>query len=297
MIGITTILLQDEKVTAPYLAEKFEVSQRTIFRDIDALCRAGIPITTAQGYEGGISIAEGYKINKTLFTEKDLKSILTGLKMLDSISDVSHTKQLVNKLSHKDNIVVSNSEPILIDLVSQYSGSLVDKIKTIKSAIYESKRITFNYYYSKGEVRRVVEPYLLVFRWSAWYLLCYCLEKSDFRLFKLNRLWNLECLEKTFEPGEVPEKALQVGDFFSQGVYLRALFDEKVKYRLIDEYGIDSFTYCDGKLLFEAEFTSKEYLLTWILGFGNSAKIIEPKELQQELIQYVKGIIINYEGT
>ncbi len=99
MIGILSILLQQDKVTAPYLAEKFEVSRRTISRDIEALCMAGIPLVTEQGKNGGISIMEGYKIDHTLLSTSDMQAILAGLRSLDSVSGTNRYAQLMEKLS------------------------------------------------------------------------------------------------------------------------------------------------------------------------------------------------------
>ena len=99
LIGILSILLQQEKVTAPYLAEKFEVSRRTIIRDVEALCKAGIPIVTAQGREGGISIIDGYRVDRTLLTSREMQSILTGLKSLDSVSGS-------NKQPHRHRLIL-----------------------------------------------------------------------------------------------------------------------------------------------------------------------------------------------
>ena len=99
MIGILSVLLQKEKVTAPYLAEKFEVSRRTINRDIEALCMAGIPLVTEPGVNGGVSIMEGYKIDRTVLTTSEMQAILAGLRSLDSVSGTKRYAQLMEKLS------------------------------------------------------------------------------------------------------------------------------------------------------------------------------------------------------
>ena len=124
MIGILSILLQQEKVTAPYLAEKFEVSRRTINRDIEDLCRAGIPVQTVQGPKGGISIMEGYKLDNTLLTSLDMQEILAGLRSLDSVSGTKHFVQLMEKLSAGSSVLIPGGQNILIDLSSWYKDSL-----------------------------------------------------------------------------------------------------------------------------------------------------------------------------
>ena len=109
LIGILSILLQKEKVTAPYLADKFEVSRRTINRDIEDICKAGIPIVTTRGVNGGISIMEGYRMDKTLLTSREMQSILAGLRSLDSVSFTGQYRQLMDKLA------VGNHDLIHVD--------------------------------------------------------------------------------------------------------------------------------------------------------------------------------------
>lgn len=296
LIGIITILLQKEKVTAPFLAEKFEVSRRTINRDIEDICRAGIPVITTQGYEGGISIADGYKIDKTVLTSDELQSILIGLKSLESISNSSYTNQILDKFSHNKNAVMSNAGNIIIDLSSHYKTSLTEKIEVIKTAINEECLVAFKYFYDKGEFDKIIEPYLLVFKWSSWYVFGYCIEREDFRLFKLNRLVDLSCTNQSFSRRDLPKEKLEFDSHFSDEIKLIALFDSKVKYRLIEEYGIDSFKYTDdNKLMFEMGFTNKENLLSWVQSFGDSIYIIEPKELCLELREQAKNILKRYE--
>lgn len=143
LIGILSILLQQEKVTAPYLAEKFEVSRRTINRDIEALCQAGIPLVTTQGSGGGISIMDGYRIDRTLLTSSDMQAILAGLRSLDSVAGSSRYQQLMEKLSVGNSSVLKSNQHIVIDLSSWYKVSLAPKIELIQSAIDRKEKIQF----------------------------------------------------------------------------------------------------------------------------------------------------------
>ncbi len=118
LIGIVTILLQKEKVTTSQLAERFEVSQRTIQRDIDNICKAGIPIVSMQGYGGGLSIAEGYKIDKTILTQKELSAIFMGLKSIDTISKYSYTQSLMEKLTNEKSTILDDRNRVIIHLAS-----------------------------------------------------------------------------------------------------------------------------------------------------------------------------------
>lgn len=298
LIGIITVLLQKDKITAPLLAEKFEVSRRTINRDIEDICKAGIPIVTTQGYDGGIAIAEGYKIDKTIFTSDELESIFIGLQSLDSISQISHKNNLMDKLSLDQNAVMSNTGNILIDLSSHYKNSLTHKIECIKLAINKQRLVSFRYFYNKGDIDKIIEPYLIVFKWSAWYVFGYCLEREAFRLFKLNRLWSLTYMNEYFEQREVPLEQLEFDSYFSDNIQLIALFEPKVKYRLIEEYGIESFTHTEsGKLMFKMGFASNENLLSWVLSFGDAVEVIEPKEVCYELKKQANNILKKYIET
>ena len=191
LIGILSVLLQKEKCTAPELAEKFEVSRRTVNRDIETLCRAGIPVCTVQGAGGGIRIMEGYKIDRTLLTSRDMQMILAGLRSLDSVSGSSYYGQLMEKLQVGASEFVSGRDSILIDLSSWYKESLAPKISLIRDGIEERKLIAFHYFAPGGESIRRVEPYYLIFKWSSWYVWGWCLLRKDVRLFKLNRMDDL----------------------------------------------------------------------------------------------------------
>ena len=298
LMGILTVLLRNEKVTAPYLAEKFEVSRRTINRDIEDICKAGIPIVTTQGFDGGISIESGYKIDKTVFTKDELQAVFAGLKSLESISKVPYTERIIDKLSSDKAKVISADESMIIDLASYYKDSLSEKIEKIKSAISEKNLISFKYFYNKGEADKLIEPYLIVFRWSAWYVFGYCEDNQDFRMFKLNRLWELSVSDNKFEQREIPKERLDFESCFTAGIQLIAEFDESVKYRLIEEYGPDCFTYTDsGKLRFEFNFTFKENMISWILGFGDKVKVISPESVQKEIKEQAENVLNIYDRT
>ena len=118
LIGILSILLQEDKTTAPELAERFEVSRRTINRDIEDLCKAGIPIRTVQGTGGGISIMDGYRMDRTILTSRDMQMILAGLRSLDSVSGSSYYGQLMEKIQAGSSEFISGRDSILIDLSS-----------------------------------------------------------------------------------------------------------------------------------------------------------------------------------
>ena len=297
LIGILSILLQEEKTTAPELAEKFEVSRRTINRDIEDLCKAGIPIRTAQGTGGGISIMDGYCIDRTILTSKDMQMILAGLRGLDSVSGKRYYGQLMEKIQTGSSEFISGRDSMLIDLSSWYKGSLAPKIEVIQNAIENRHIIQFMYYAPSGESNRRVEPYYLVFQWSSWYVWGWCLERKDYRLFKLNRM---DCVVETdcgFLCRDVLMPDLSNEKIFPGGIKVKALFTPNMKWRLVEEFGPNCFTETDdGRLLFSADYTDMENLVTWLMTFGAKVEVLEPEEVRDIIRRNAEEILKIYGG-
>lgn len=295
LLGILTVLLQNDRVTAPYLAEKFEVTRRTIGRDIDALCGAGIPIVTQQGGGGGISIAEGFKLDKSVLTTDELSGIIAAIKGIGSVSDESRIERTLDKLSAGKDAVLSLREPVVIDLASHYKGSLTPKIELIKRAVRERRLIEFDYYYEKGQTHRVIEPYFAIFQWTAWYVFGFCLDRQDWRMFKLARLWNLDLCGETYLPREIPPERQDFNAHLPDDKRLVALFEPSVKYQLIETYGPACFTETpDGMLRLETGYTNRNYTISWLLGFGSKAKVLEPQDMAEEIRQTAKKMLEKY---
>ena len=287
-IGILSILLQKDSVTAPYLSEQFEVSKRTINRDIEDLCKAGIPIVTKQGINGGISIMEDYKIDKTLLTHNEMQDILAGLRSLDSVNGTNRYGTLMEKLSAGSSDFMVGNQSILIDLSSWYKASLAPKIELIRLAIEQRREMEFQYYAPKGESIRCIEPYYLIFRWSSWYVWGWCRKREDFRLFKLNRMDNLHMSDVFFDGRQVPMPDLTDERIFPGGIKVKALFEPDCKWRLVEEFGTGCFKeQADGRLLFQADYTDKDNLITWLLSFREKAELLEPEEIREEMRQSI----------
>ena len=292
LIGILSILLQRDKVTAPELAEQFEVSRRTIQRDIESLCQAGIPIATAQGTGGGISILKGYRVDRTVLTTPEMQAILAGLQSLDSVSGTRRYAQLMEKLSAGSG---SRDSHILIDLSSWYKTSLSPKIEAIHSAIRQHQTIRFTYFSPKETAVRTIEPYDLVFQWSSWYVWGWCQTRQDFRLFKLNRMTDL-ALGEPFTPRPAPVPELSAERIFPAKYQVTVLFDPACRWRLVEEYGPDSFTaQPDGRLRFTWGFPDADSIISWVLTFGEGAELTGPEELRQRLADLTATLARRYQ--
>ncbi|MCH5300529.1 MAG: YafY family transcriptional regulator [Ruminococcus sp.] len=295
LIGILTVLLQKDKVTAPYLAEKFEVSRRTINRDIETLCKSGIPVAATQGKNGGIYIMDGYKIDKTLLTSSEMQSIIAGLKGLDSVCKTNKYKNLMEKLSEKNQSVVTADNHIFIDLSSWYKNTLAPKIELIQTAINKKRKIVFTYFSPKGETKRKINPYMLVFQWSSWYVWGHCDKRKDLRMFKLNRIVNLSISEDSFsEIKEIPSYTPVVFDHQPSEISATILFSEDVKWRIIDHFGIENISVSDRGNTITHIWTDKESLFEFLLSFGTSAELLEPENLRKEFKETTEKITEKY---
>jgi len=193
-------------------------------------------------------------------------------------------QSIIDKFFSSKTEYLNLQKHILIDLSSHYKQSLSPKISRIQKAILEKYKIEFMYHSKNGERRILLDPYLVVFQWSSWYVFGFEDEKQGFRLFKLNRLCKLNVTDSTFLVQNTCKEKLDFTRYFTDEIQAIILFDKDRKYRLIDEYGENCFVeLANGKLQFEFPFTNEDYLLSWVLSFGEKAELIEPNELREKL--------------
>ena len=294
LIGILSVLLQKDKVTAPQLAEIFEVSKRTINRDIDDLTLAGIPIITTQGVNGGIQIMDGYRIDRTLLTSDDMQAILTGLRSLDTISKTNRYGQLMEKLSAGTSSLITADEHILINLAAWNKQAVSEKLEKLHKAIEEHHMVSFHYASPNKDSKRRIEPYYLIFEWNNWYVWGWCSTRKDYRLFKLGRMTGIQT-EEGFQKREAPYPNLSTEHVFPVRYQVKAIIQPQYKWRILEEYGTDSFREQeDGTLLFTFGFTDSTAIQTWVLSFGEGIEILEPVEIREKLKEFGKNLYTKY---
>jgi len=303
MLSIVIYLLNHEKVKAQELADKFEVSVRTIYRDIEAISQAGIPISTFQGAGGGIGIVEGYKLDKNTLTSDEILKIVTGLKGLYSISADVKIKLLIEKLTGiagKSGYVPAGNE-IMIDLSpwNKYD-QLGLKIQEIRKAIRERKMIEFTYCSHEKLTERKVEPYLIIFKEANWYLYAFCLLRKDFRLFKLRRMSALKVTDMGFEAREFSMDSIRWDWEFDSDKHttIVVLFDKSMVYAVNDIFGTDHYEVVpDGRLKVTFHMEMSGWLYSFLLGFGDKIEVLEPAELRDKIRSMAESVCKIYEKT
>ena len=188
LLHLMNILVNNDKVTIKQLSEKLEVSRRTIYRDLETLTMAGFPIVSYPGYDGGITVAEGYKLDKCLLSLEDWENILTGLNTIKTMGDTEKIEYLIGKIAPKNIETINQQSDIVIDLSQWYDDDTQDLIIGIRNAIGNKQLVSIEYISKISSTVRTIEPYKLVFKERDWYIYAYCLLRMDFRLFKLNRI-------------------------------------------------------------------------------------------------------------
>ncbi len=274
-------LLENGKTTAPELAQKFEVSIRTIYRDIDAISSAGIPIYATQGKGGGISILNDYILDKSLFSEQEQEQILTALQGM-TITAGKSSNELLTKLSGLFQIKSTNwIEVDFSDWIHYHPQK--DTFHIIKEAIFQKKVLSLCYFSGNGnQKKRNVRPIRLVFKSKDWYLYAFCLLKNDYRFFKLTRIKELKMLSETFVQDFTTtsiEKQIQV----ESTVAVKLKFDKKVAFRVYDEFGDTITEDSQGNLYVQVDLPDNETLYSYVMSFSNYVEIIEPQFIREQM--------------
>lgn len=286
LFRILYYLLDKGRATAPELAEKFEVSVRTIYRDVDAISSAGIPIYVTTGRNGGIQFLDDYVLNKSFFSDSEKLEILSSLQ---SLSAVQYPE--VDTILSKLGAIFQTSLTDWIDVDFSRWGSVAESenrlFRQLKQAIFENREITFDYYASSGDsCKRNVYPYKLVYKDKAWYLYALCLSRNENRLFRLSRIKNVNLTEIQFERKTdtyqyhsvfpMPE---EIGNLID----LELEFTLDVGYRLFDTLDDTAITKHENGYRVKLTLPENDWLYDFLMSFGNKVTIIRPKSIRQTL--------------
>lgn len=303
LVSIIMVLLENKKVSAAKLSEMFEVTPRTIYRDIETINQAGIPIITYPGVNGGIGIMEEYKISKKLFTTSDISILLMGL---GSISSTLSSEEIVNTIAKVKGLVPEEemrkielkSNQITVDLNFWIGNkNLKSNLQEIKKGLNENRFLYFKYSDrdSKKSTRKV-EPYRLILKDSNWYLQGYCISRQDFRIFKLSRISELKILDDTFSSREFNAKPLDSETWIKKKlITIKLLVDKSLEEKILefcDEENIKA--YSNDKLIVNFPFTEDDFGYNILLGFGDKCECIEPEHVRTEIIRRIKSLLKVY---
>ena len=306
LVSIIMILLEKERISAQELAKMFEVSTRTIYRDIEAINMAGIPVLATSGSGGGIEIMKDYKVDKKIFSTDDLSALLMGLSNISGMvrgSEVANALAKVKSFipSEKAKSIELKASQIYIDLTPwEGNASVKNALEIIKKALQENRLLIFTYIDGHGsKTSRTVEPYQLVFKSRAWYVQTFCRLKNDYRLFRLSRMSELKMLEETFTPREYQKPFFDFEETArSLQTDIKIRIHKSVLDRILDFCPYERLSQ-DGEDYYLADypFFDSDYYYDMLLSLGDKCEILEPAHVREKLKQKIKNLAEIYSDS
>ena len=290
LISILLILVEKKKVTGKELADYFEVSLRTIQRDINSLSTVGVPVYSDSGPNGGYRLLENYRLDKS-FLKKDEASLLCNF--IDSLYKTVPNESLKN-IYHKFQVIKTQNQPVNNQHLQIQMNPWVEdehlmtKLKAISKAIENNKRLMIEYLdLNNNKTSRVTEPYSLVVKESTWYLHAFCILRSSFRLFKLNRVVNYQILRDKF----IRDEKYQPWEYSDLGIKTTRIileFNSCVKGRLLDHFKQSEIKNTGDTILVEVNYPEDEWLYSLLLSFIPHVNVIEPTAVKDKLVKKLK---------
>ncbi|WP_346353021.1 YafY family protein [Azotosporobacter soli] len=298
LFEITTVLLNKGSVTAKELADRFGVSTRTIYRDVDVLSSAGVPVYMSKGNGGGIALLEDYALNRTIISDQESESLLLAVRTLQ-VTNYPDVDVILEKMG----ALFKNAPPndwIEIDFSAWSSTpNEQNKFNDIRKAMLERKVIRFEYVNGDGKRScRFAEPEKLLFKGYAWYLIAFCRQRRQQRIFRMSRIKNVEISEEKFTRCPLAETACEENKAFTEPlVPIKMRFQPQVLNRLYDEFD-DAFISKEeaGHYDVTVSFPENEWLYNYILSFGAFVEVLEPPHIRANVAARIRQAVKIYEA-
>lgn len=304
LLSIVILLLNRPLIQAKELADMFEVSVRTIYRDIESINGAGIPVVTYQGSGGGIGLMPGYRLDRNILSERELADIFTALQSVSSYGGGGH-QLLMDKISSvippsQKEAFRSLTTQMIVDLSPwEQMSPLEERISLLKEALEEAVAVTFEYISAEGRMtRRTIEPYTLVMKGRSWYIYGFCTERQDFRLFKLLRMKALVKERRQYTRREIPLQELPWGDGWKDPQLTAALtlrFAPEGKHLAEEYFDCETLQQDDsGGYTLTVRYPENEWLYGFLLSFGTVLEVLAPEHIRRRLGEVARGVAAAY---
>ncbi|ASR48096.1 YafY family protein [Paenibacillus kribbensis] len=307
LLSIVILLLQKNRIQAKELADLYEVSIRTIYRDIEAISMAGIPVVTFQGAGGGIGLMEGYRLDRSMLTDHDIKDIVMGLQSLSSslggpnVSRLLHKFESIVPASEKEQFRVRTTQFIVDHSGWGNQAAQEGKLIKVKEAISQTHTITFTYRNAEGAItERNVEPHTLVLKGQQWFVYAYCRGREQFRLFKLSRMSNPVVTETAFTRRDLSYEVLPWNEgrmTASRAIQPFTLqFNRNSRHLAEDWFGVEALhEQEEGIYTVSVPFPEDAWAYGFILSLGPDVVVKEPAHLRDKIREMALRIASNYE--
>ncbi len=298
LISIIYKLLNHEVLSAARLAEEYQVSPRTIYRDIDVICAAGFPVVSYQGMKGGYGMMDGYKMDKSLLGAYDVNSLITVLSSLSTVFDDERAQGTIERLQTIG--PEHQTASLTVDFDTRRTEQ--EALRHLRTAITGRNIVRFDYVNIQNErTTRELEPLRLHFKYRNWYIYGYCRIRRDYREFRLSRLLDLQLTGATFEPHmDLPDEAESAGRG-GQGQMEEVVVrvgPEAIAEALDQFHQMDKQFHPDGSMTLRIPVCrplQARWLWSILLGFGSGAVVLEPPALRSILKEQLKNTLKHYE--
>lgn len=296
LVGILTTLLAKDKVSAQELAEKYEISTRTVIRYVDTLSESGIPIVTYRGRNGGYGIIKNYKIPALFFTAEEYERVFAAL---DALPRDKVTESIIDKfkgLKNNRSADLVSSDKILVD--SSFSASFQNKFDILNQSIDGHTLVSLSYVDKFGGVsQREIEPLAFVFKENVWYVFSFCRKRNDFRFFKLNRISSISPREETFIPRPYTLNTDTLDKFLEKHDHIdvELAFDNDILVDVQEWLGEETIIKKGAGFRAYARLPYDDYLVKKLASFGEKILVVKPAKLATDLVKRMHRIIRRYE--
>jgi predicted DNA-binding transcriptional regulator YafY len=286
LYGIMLTLLVNKKSTAKELAAKYEMSVRTIYRYLDTLNQAGVPIVSYVGTKGGVSIADNFKLDKTFFTKQEYERILTSLASFDQLSDGDGNRHIIDKFKSMSQCnemrYVLQSDKLFVN--APVADNIKHKLSAFQEAVYQNKICKIVYHSRKGEItERTILPHAFAFNDGQWYVYAYCNTREDFRLFKISRVYTVIVTEETFAPMPLPEIKTAEDTLSYEMVEISLTVQDKCRLDVEEWLGIESVTKSGENYFAQSKQIYNDDLISKLMSFGDGIRILSPAEIKEDV--------------
>ena len=290
MIKMLLLLTSRRKVTAREIAERFEISVRSVYRYVEELNVAGVPIDVVRGRYGGIFIADTFKLPSGFFTRGEYAAVENALTaMLSTMSDEDLISALekLKRQQKADRRELSVCGNIIVDGGAWADlGKFPQKMKVCEQAVKDCLWLEIDYISRDGEhSKRVIDPYVLILKQNVWYVYAFCHTRQDFRTFKIGRIKGARFTGRGFTKEEIDRRDIPLNfEYTSEQLVPVTLEIAANAVADVEEWlGVDNIEPRGNGLVANVSLPDDGMLVDKILGYGGKVKVVAPADLKKRV--------------
>lgn len=298
MLKILFLLLSRKKVSAKYIADRYDLSLRTVYRYIDELCLADIPIYNIRGRNGGYAISDTYKIPASFLTAEEFDRVIATLGQINNELGSNVLETAISKLgsiskTNDLNLSIDFGNLVIDGTAWGTIGLYTETLKLLQRAIEENLAVKISYRDREGKISlRIIEPHTLALKQGLWYCYSYCRLRNEFRLFKVGRIEKAQVLQEKFERRHIENISEVLSTWYEeQPDDVDLIIEPSIKADVEEWLGVDKITTLkNGSITASAKLPICDYITAKILSFGDKIKVVAPEKLKKAIIEKASAV-------